>query len=96
MPAAAIALLLLSAAVALVRSHYQVLGVDEYGFGLLDFDRDSSFFRLLHVQLTAPLSLDPIGYNVLEYALIQLFGKGALLLRLPTIVGYLAMQACLF
>ncbi|MGC9199421.1 MAG: glycosyltransferase family 39 protein [Acidobacteriaceae bacterium] len=96
MPAAAIALLLLSAAVALVRSHYQVLGVDEYGFGLLDFDRDSSLFRLLHVQLTTPLLLDPIGYNVLEYALIQLFGKGALVLRLPAIAGYLGMQACLF
>lgn len=92
----AIAFLLLSAAIELIRSHYQLLGMDEYGFGLLGICRGSSFARLIHIQLTKPLSFDPIGYNALIYGAIHYFGTSALVMRLPSIVGYLLMQVCLY
>ena len=96
MPLSAIAFLILSAAIAIIRSHYQVLWGDEFGFGLLGFDRSSTLAKLIHVQLTVPLSLDPIGYNVLMYSIIRVFGTGEFVLRVPAIAGYLVMQICLF
>jgi hypothetical protein len=96
MPLPAVAFLLLSAAIAVVRSHYEVLGIDEYGFGLLGIARNSNFARLVHIQLTRPVSFDPIGYNALIYGVIHYFGTGALAMRLPSITGYLLMQVCLF
>lgn len=96
MPIEAIALLVLSAAIALIRSHYQLLFGDEFGFGLFGFDRSSSITRLIHMELTTPISLDPIGYNVLLHTIIHFFGASAFAMRLPVICAYLLMQACLF
>lgn len=96
MPLSAVGLLLLSAVVALLRAHYQLLGMDEYGFGLLGIAKSSGFGRLVHIQLTRPVSFDPIGYNALIYAVIHFFGTGAMTMRLPSIAGYLGMQLCLF
>ncbi|MGA7158449.1 MAG: glycosyltransferase family 39 protein [Acidobacteriaceae bacterium] len=96
MPPIAIGFLLLSAVIALIRAHYQILGIDEYGFGLLDLCSRSSFAHFVHIQLTAPISFDPIGYNALIYGVIHYFGTGAMTMRLPSIAGYLLMQVCLY
>jgi hypothetical protein len=96
MPLPAVGFLFLSAVIALLRSHYRLLEGDEFGFGLLDFDKSASLSRLIHMELTTPISFDPIGYNVLIQALIHLFGASAFVLRLPSILGYLTMQVCLF
>lgn len=96
MPLPAIALLFLSVVIALVWSHFRFLAGDEFGFGLLSIDSSSSFVRLIHIELTKPVSFDPPGYNALIYGVIRFFGTGALAMRLPSICGYLLMQVCLF
>jgi hypothetical protein len=92
----AASLLVLSTLMLIVWSCYQVLWYDEFGFGLLWIDRTSSFSKLLHIELTAPLSFDPMGYNAILYGIIHWIGDGAFEMRLPSIVGYLLMQACLY
>jgi hypothetical protein len=94
MPLAAVVFLALSALIALVRSHYHLLWADE--FGILDTDSIPSLSRLIHIQLTTPVSFDPIGYNALLHTMIRVFGGKALPMRAPSIVGYLTMQVCLF
>lgn len=96
MPPAAIAFLVLSVAIALIDSHYRVLFGDELGFGLLDICRRFSFAHFVHIQLTRPVSFDPIGYNALIYGMIHYFGTSALAMRILPITGYLLMQVCLF
>lgn len=96
MPLPAIAFLMLSAVIEVVRARVQLLGMDEYGFGLLGLARNHPFSWLAHIQLTNPVSFDPIGYNALIYAVIHYFGTGAITMRLPSMVGYLVMQVCLF
>jgi hypothetical protein len=96
MPISAIAFLILTAAIELLWSHYQLLWGDEFGFGLLGIDSSSSISRLIHIELTVPISFDPPGYNGLIYAVIHLFGPSALAMRLPSMCGYLLMQICLF
>lgn len=96
MPPAAIALLFLSVVMLLMWSHFRLLAGDEFGFGLLSIDSSSSIVRLIHIELTKPVSFDPPGYNALIYGVIRLFGTGALAMRLPSICGYLLMQVCLF
>ncbi len=96
MPLTAIALLSLSVVTLLARSHFRLLMGDEFGFGLLSIDSSSSIMRLIHIELTKPVSFDPPGYNALIYGVIRLFGVGALAMRLPSIFGYLLMQVCLF
>jgi hypothetical protein len=96
MPLTAIAFLVLSAAIAFIHSHYRILEGDELGFGLLDICRGFRFSQFVHIQLTRPVSFDPMGYNALIYGVIQNFGTGALAMRLLPISGYLLMQACLF
>ena len=78
MPLSAIAFLMLSAVIALIRAHVQLLGMDEYGFGLLGIARRSSLLRLIHIQLARPVSFDPIGYNALIYGVIHYFGTGTI------------------
>ena len=94
MPISALAFLILTAAIALLWSHYYLLWADE--FGPLEAGSISSIGRLIHVQLTTPVSVEPLGYNVLIHVLIDLFGTSAFVVRLPSIFGYLLMQACLF
>lgn len=94
MPLSAIAFLILTASIALLWSHYQLLWSDELCAILTG--SISSLGRLIHIELTAPISFDPIGYNALIHGVIYLFGASALALRLPSMCGYLLMQVCLF
>jgi hypothetical protein len=95
-PPSAIAFLILSATIMLLWSHDQLLWGDEFGFGLLGIDSGSSIARLIHIELTTPVSFDPLGYNALIYAVIHFFGSSAFAMRLPSMCGYLLMQICLF
>jgi hypothetical protein len=94
MPLSAIAFLVLSAALMLVRSHHQLMWTDE--FYPLESDSAASLIQVIHRQLTTPISLDPIVYNALAHFSIDLFGVGAFAIRLPSMCGYLLMQICLF
>ncbi len=95
MPLAAIAFLILTAAVSLLESHcYYLVGGDE----LLELwgDNASSLTQLIHIQRTLPLAIDPFFYHGLTFLGIRLFGVNPLVLRLPSALGFLLMQGCLF
>lgn len=94
MPLSAIAFLILSATITLIRSHYQLLWADE--FGVLYTVSISSVARYIHILLTNPVMFDPLVYSILAHASICLFGAGAFAIRLPSMCGYLLMQVCLF
>lgn len=94
LPISAIAFLVLSAVIALIRSHYHLLWIDE--FNVLETVRISNLRWLIHVQLTTPISFDPLGYLLFIHALTVLFGATALVMRVPSMLGYLLMQVCLF
>jgi hypothetical protein len=94
LPASAIALLALTAAVSLLVSHYRLLWFDEYL--MLNTDSVGSLRQLIHIQRTVPISLDPFAYHLFAYLAIRLFGAGAFAIRLPSLLGYLLMQTCLF
>ncbi len=94
MPLPVIAFLFLSAALALIQSHVQLLWTDE--FYALESDSVAGIARLVHMQLTTPISLDPLVYNACAHATIRLFGAGPFAIRLPSICGFLLMQLCLF
>jgi 4-amino-4-deoxy-L-arabinose transferase-like glycosyltransferase len=94
MPISAIAFLILSAVIALIRSHYHLLWVDE--FATATTGSIAGISQLIHVELTKPYSFDPIGYTGLMHAVIHVFGVRAFAMRLPSMCGYLLMQVCLF
>jgi hypothetical protein len=94
MPPAAIAFLILTAAIELTWSHYQLLWPDE--FGVLNIVRIPTITRLIHAQMTAPTMLDPVVYSVTARASVHLFGESAFAMRLPSMCSYLLMQVCLF
>jgi hypothetical protein len=94
MPLSAIAFLLLSATMILIRSHYHLLWADE--FGVLDTVGISSIARYIHLQLTTPVVPDPLVYSIFAHSCIRLFGAGAFAIRLPSMCGYLLMQVCLY
>jgi len=93
-PLPAVAFLILTAAIALLVSHYRLMWIDEYL--VLNTDSVSSVGQLLHVQRVWPISLDPIGYHLLAHFAIRIFGPGEFAIRLPSLLGFLLMQACLF
>ena len=78
----------------LVWSHYQLMWADE--FCALLTDGVPQLTRVIHIQATTPLSLDPLVYNVCAHVAIDVFGAGAFAIRLPSMCGYLLMQICLF
>ncbi|MGA2896272.1 MAG: glycosyltransferase family 39 protein [Acidobacteriaceae bacterium] len=94
MPISAIAFLILSAVIALIRSHYHLLWADE--FGTATTGSIPGIAQLIHVELTKPYSPDPIGYTGLMHAVVHGFGVSAFAMRLPSMCGYLLMQGCLF
>ena len=91
---AALVLLLLTAAIAFAWSHVKLLSQDE--IFVLQTDSVSSVRELIHIQRHFPISLDPLVFHLLAHAATKLFGPTALALRLPSIVGFLLMQLCIF
>jgi hypothetical protein len=94
MPLWAVAFLVLTAVIALVTAHYRLIDGDD----LLELwcDRVGSLGQLVRIQRTAPLVIDPFFYHGLTFAGIRLFGVRPFFLRLPSLLGFLVMQACLF
>jgi hypothetical protein len=94
LPLSALALLALTAALSLLWSHYKLLNQDE--MFVLQTDSARTAAQLIHIQRAFPISLDPLVYHLLSHFGCTLFGPGAFALRLPSLLGYLLMQACLF
>jgi 4-amino-4-deoxy-L-arabinose transferase-like glycosyltransferase len=94
LPWTAIAVLILTAVVSLLWSHHKLLSQDE--IFVLQTDSAPTYAQLLHIQLHYPVSLDPLAYHTLAFLAIKAFGAGAFALRLPSLLGYLLMQLCLF
>src|ERR1017187_2030449 len=94
LPAAAIIFLILTAAISLLWSHYKLLWGDE--LFVLHTDRVSSLAQLVRVQRVWPVAIDPLAYHLLAHFAIRLLGAGAFAIRLPSLLGYLLMQICLF
>jgi len=90
----AIAFLILSVAISLGWSHYKLLWNDE--LLVLWTDSAPSIGQIIQIQRTGPLSLDPLLYHVLAHFSIHFFGAGAFAIRLPSLLGYLLMEICLF
>ena len=90
----AVAFLVLTLAISLVYSHFKLLWNDE--LFVLQTDSVSSLAQLVHVQLTCPVSIDPLAYHVLVHFAIRLLGANAFAIRLPSLIGFLLMQICLF
>ena len=85
---------LVTAALSLAWSHAKLMSQDEmYAFQTYSVP---SVAELVHVQRTEPISLDPLLYPLLAHAGMKAFGAGAFALRLPSLLGFLLMQVCLF
>jgi len=94
LPWPAIAFLTLTAAVSLIWSHYKLLVPDE--LFVLQTGSVSSLGQIVHIQRAYPICLDPLFYHAVVHSAIGLFGASALVLRLPSLLGFLLMQVCLF
>ncbi len=83
-----------TAALALAWSHAKPMSQDEmYAFQTYSV---RSVGEMVQVQRRWPISLDPLLYPLLSHAAMQIFGAGAFALRLPSLLGFLLMQVCLF
>ena len=93
-PLSAIALLLLTASVSILWSHYKLLRGDE----LYEMwtDSVSSVGQLVNIQLTCPIALDPFAYHAIAHVAIGVLGANTFAIRLPSLIGVLLMQICLF
>jgi 4-amino-4-deoxy-L-arabinose transferase-like glycosyltransferase len=94
LPLSALALLALTAVLSLTWSHFKLLNQDE--FFVLQTDSVRTYSEMVRIQHQYPISLDPLVYHSLAYVAIKLFGAGAFALRLPSLLGFLLMQVCLF
>lgn len=94
LPVPAIAILALTLVISLLVSHYRMMWFDEY-LGL-NTDSVHSLRLQLHIQRTIPLALDTISYHLLAHFSMRIFGVGAFAIRLPSLLGYLLMQVCLY
>lgn len=83
-----------TAAVSLLWSHAKLFSQDE----MYEFQTDSvsSLRQLVHVQRNWPISLDPLLYHALSHGAMRIFGATEFAQRLPALLGFLLMQACLF
>lgn len=94
LPLAALAFLALTAGLSLFWSHSRLLFRDEYYE--IWTDRVASLARIIQIQRSTPVALDPLTYHVFAHASIILFGVNAFAIRLPALLGVLTMQLCLF
>jgi hypothetical protein len=93
-PVAPFAMLALTAAICLVWSAVKLLWWDE--FLVLWTDHQPSWTRIIHIQASYPISLDPLLYHLLAHTSMWIFGADAFAIRLPSLIGFLVMQFCLW
>ncbi len=91
---APLALLALTAAILLLWSHIKLFWVDE--LLVLDTDSVATARGVLHIQRRFPISLDPAVYHLLSHWATVLFGPTRFAIRLPSLFGFLLMQATLY
>ena len=94
MPVTGWVILVLTALLACIWSFHKLLDQDE--IFSLQTDRVASLSEVLRIQREYPISLEPPPYHVLSHAAMTVLGPTAFALRLPSFVGYLVMQFCLF
>jgi hypothetical protein len=94
LPLTAIAFFVLTAIISLLWSSNSLLTWDEYLS--LWTDRLPTLEQVVQVQRTSPISIDPLFYHLAAHTSVRLFGAGPFAMRLPSLVGYLIMQVCLF
>ena len=94
LPLAGIAFLVFTAALSITWSYCKLVWLDE--FLVLTTDSTPSFSQIVHIQKAYPISLDPLAYHAVAHAAILAFGPNAFSIRLPSLVGFLVMQVCLF
>jgi hypothetical protein len=87
-------LLALTATVSLAWSHTKLLDQDE--MFVLQTDGVRTLGEVVGIQLHHPISLDPLVYHSLAHGATRVLGVTAFALRLPSLLGYLLMQLCLF
>lgn len=87
-------LLALTAAISLTWSSCKLLWWDEF----LAFwtDAHANLSRLVEIQRNYPISLDPLVNHWMASVAMRIFGANAVALRLPSLLGFLMMQVCLF
>lgn len=88
------AVLLLTATLVLLWGHFKPLDQDE--IFVLQTDSVRSLGELVQVQRHFPISLDPLFYHLLGHASVSVLGATAFAIRLPSLLGYLLMQVCVF
>jgi hypothetical protein len=88
------AILLLTAVMSVTWSSHKLLEQDE--IFSLQTDRVASLGKVLRIQRSYPISLEPPPYHVLSHAAMAVLGPTAFALRLPSLIGYLLMQVCLY
>lgn len=93
-PVSGIVFLVLTAVTSLLWSSSSLLTGDEYLS--LWTDTLPSLAQITHVQCTSPISIDPLIYHVVAHIAVRIFGAGPFALRLPSLIGFLSMQVCLF
>jgi hypothetical protein len=88
------ALLALTTVVSFAWSHAHLLWIDEF----LAFYTDSlpTFGDVMRVQLHYPIVIDPPVQHMMVHAFMDLFGVGILALRLPSLIGFLLFQVCIY
>jgi Dolichyl-phosphate-mannose-protein mannosyltransferase len=94
LPLAGFAFLVFTAALSITWSYCKLVWLDE--FLVLTTDSTPSFSQIVHIQKAYPISLDPLAYHAVAHAAILAFGPNAFSIRLPSLVGFLVMQVCLF
>jgi hypothetical protein len=87
-------ILFVTATISMTWSAHKLLEQDE--IFSLQTDRVSGLAEVLRIQRDYPISLEPPPYHVLAHAAMMIFGPSAFALRLPSLVGYLLMQLCLY
>ncbi len=88
------AILLLTAVMSVTWSSHKLLEQDE--IFSLQTDRVARLGEVLRIQRSYPISLEPPPYHVLSHAAMTVLGPTAFALRLPSLIGYLLMQVCLY
>ena len=94
MPVWALVFLALTVVVSVVALTFALLDGDD--FLQVWSDRVSSLGQVVHIQRVTPMVIDPFFYHGLIYFVIRLFGENAFFLRLPSLLGFVLMQVCLF
>jgi hypothetical protein len=87
-------LIALSGVLYLVQSYFTLLSLDE--IYVLQTDSVHRLSELVQIQIHYPVSLDPFFYHLLVHYCCVIFGGNTFAVRLPSLVGFMTLQYCLY